>query len=303
MVDLLADIGGTNARVAFHDNGAWPRVLLRKAADFPSLEAMLLDVMAEAGVTPTHGAIALPGPVTGDAVVLTNLPWRVERGALAARLGLGSLSLLNDLEAAAWSLPFLKSGDIAQWRAGKAAPAARIVVAPGTGLGVGALAPHGGGWTAVPSEGGHAFAIMPTTTPEPLRALWRERPSWEDLLSGPGLLRIFRALGGTAETPAAVTAAAENNDARAAAATGFFSKLLGICAGEMAIVFGAKGGCYVAGGVVPALGRHFDVARFISGFNDKGPYTSYVDTIPLGLIIHPYPALVGLAGLLSSRCA
>ena len=83
-VDLLADIGGTNARIAFREADApWPRVYTRESANFPSLEALLADVITEAAVKPARAAIALAGPVQGDVVQLTNLPWRVERAALA----------------------------------------------------------------------------------------------------------------------------------------------------------------------------------------------------------------------------
>jgi glucokinase len=297
-IDLIADIGGTNARIAFREARApWTEVRLRQTADFASLEALLADVISDSGTKPTRATLAVPGPVTGDTIQLTNLPWRIDRAALKTRIGATSLTIVNDLEAVALSLAHLADGDTVAWRAGAKAHAARVVVAPGTGLGVGASVPHGESWAAVPSEGGHALAVMPHTTPERLQKLWRTMPSWEDLLSGAGLLRLYRALGAEAATPAEVTARAEANDARALEAVGFFSELLGACAGDMAIIFGARGGCYIAGGVVPALGRQFDTARFIAGFSDKGSYGDYADAIPLHLISHPYPALVGLASL------
>ena len=300
-IDLLADIGGTNARVAFRAAGApWPGVHTRESANFPSLEALLADVIAEAAVKPTRAAIALAGPVHGDVVQLTNLPWRVERGALAQELGVASLALANDLEAVAWALPHLTGADLVGWRERPHQDGARVVVASGTGLGVGALIPGARGWTAAPSEGGHALAVMPRETPEPLRKLWRLKPSWEDLISGAGLLRIYKALGGTAATPAAVSAHAAARDPLAIEAVGFFSEMLGACAGDMAMIFAAKGGCYIGGGVVPALGPLFDVARFIAGFSDKGAYGPYVDAIAINLIAHPYPALAGLSAVLDA---
>jgi glucokinase len=300
-IDLIADIGGTNARVAFRASGApWTKVHLRQTGDFPSLEALLDNVIAEAGTRPTRAALAVPGPVSGEAIQLTNLPWRIERSALGRKIGVSSITIVNDLEAVALSLPHLTKDDAVTWRAGQDTRAARVIVAPGTGLGVSASVPHDETWTAVPSEGGHVQASMPRATPERMRDLWQARPSWEDLLSGSGLLRIYLALGGEAATPADVTARAEKNDALASEAIGLFSELLGACAGDMAIIFSAKGGCYVAGGVVPALGKLFDVARFIAGFSDKGSYSDYVETIPLHLISHPYPALVGLGALVDA---
>ena len=298
-VDLLADIGGTNARIAFRENGAaWRKVYTRETADFPSLDTLLADVITQAEAKPTRAAIALAGPVQGDAVQLTNLPWRVERTALARALGVSVLALANDLEAVAWALPHLTAADVVSWRDLPRRAGARVVVASGTGLGVSALVPNTRGWAAVPSEGGHALAVMPRETPEPLRKLWRLKPSWEDLISGAGLLRIYRTLGGSAATPSDVTAYAAARDPLALEAVGFFSEVLGACAGNMAMIFAAKGGCYIGGGVVPALGPVFDVARFIAGFSDKGAYGPYVDTIAINLITHPYPALVGLRAVL-----
>lgn len=300
-IDLLADIGGTNARVAFRENGApWGKVHTRETADFASLDALLADVITQAEAKPTRAAIALAGPVQCDAVQLTNLPWRVERSALARELGVSALALANDLEAVAWALPHLTAADVVSWRDLPYRAGARVVVASGTGLGVGALVPNARGWAAVPSEAGHALAVMPRETPEPLRKLWRLKPSWENLISGAGLLRIYKALGGTAATPAAVTAHAAASDPLALEAVGFFSELLGACAGDMAMIFAAKGGCYIGGGVVPALGPLFDVARFIAGFSDKGAYAPYVDAIAINLIAHPYPALVGLSAVLDA---
>jgi glucokinase len=302
MIDLLADIGGTNARVAFRKGSApFSRVFLRRSAAFDSLAALLSDVITEAGAKPERAVVAVPGPVGGPLVRLTNLPWEIDQRGLAAALGIGAVRIVNDLEAVAWSLPHLGRGDLVTWRVGTAAPeAARVVVAPGTGFGVSALVPTGGGWAAVPSEGGHARAAMPPATPDALRPLWRTAPCWEDLLSGGGLLRLYAALGGRADAPADVTARGARKEAPALEAIGFFSELLGGCAGDMAIIFDARGGCFVAGGVVPALGGLFDVARFVAGFSDKGRYAPYASAIPLALISHPYPAFPGLAALVEA---
>lgn len=301
-IDLLADIGGTNARVAFRQDGApWATVYLRQAADFPSLSALLTDVITEAGVRPTRAALALAGPVEGDSVQLTNLPWRIEGADIARDFEMAAPVMVNDLEAVAWALPHLTGDDLVRWRTGAVVEGACVVVSSGTGLGVSALVPVGEARVAVASEGGHALAVMPRTTSSALRALWRRGPSWEELISGSGLLRIYKALGGSAATPAEVTAQAESSEPLALEAVGFFSELLGACAGDMAMIFNAKAGCYIAGGVVPALGRLFDEARFISGFSDKGTYGPYVDAIPINLIAHPYPALVGLAAMLDGN--
>lgn len=304
-VDLLADIGGTNARIAFRKNGRLaPHMFLRRSADFATIEDLLTDVVREAHLTPTRAAVAVAGPVLDDTVILTNLPWRFSCTALGEALGVGDeIAVFNDLEAVAWSLPTLTTHDLDAFRAGAAVThAARVVLAPGTGLGVAALVPvPSGQWTAVPSEGGHAIAALQGSDAHHAALTANGPLSWEDVLSGTGLLRLYQALGGgPATTPAAVTAEAKDGDARARAAVDWFADVLGACAGDMTLIFGARGGCYIAGGVVPALGPLFDVARFSRAFTDKGPFANYLAGVPVFLIREPYPAVRGMAAFLDT---
>jgi len=304
-IDLFADIGGTNARVVFRiEEAALSRVYLRKSADFDALDALLLDVMAEAGLQPTRAAVAVPGPVLMDTVQLTNLPWHFTCTALGRALGVGEdIAVFNDLEAVAWSLPLLGKTDLDVLRPGRPQPRApHVVVAPGTGLGVAALVPallsH---WTAVASEGGHALAAAPRKDLEGYDALWTDPPpAWEDLLSGGGLLRIYRAIAQhpQADEPAHVSELARAGDTAARDSVDVFSELLGACAGDMVMIFGAHAGCYIAGGVVPALGASFSPSRFEKGFLAKGAFASYLEPVPVLLIREPYPALRGLVAFI-----
>ena len=307
-MDLLADIGGTNARIAFRaDNRLLEPVHLRRTADFPSLGALLKHVIADAGAKPTRAALAVAGPVVGDHIRLTNLPWSFSAPGLAGELGVERLAVENDVAAMAWAVAEARAEDVVTLTPGVAPGAgSKIVVAPGTGLGMAALAPAGKGrWIAVPSEGGHAYAApSPALTPEQRRAIWTEGRvhSWEDLVSGIGLPRLYQCLGGGPGVPSeTISARAAAGEAAARATLDAFSSLLGAFAGDAAMIAGARAGCYIAGGLLPSLGAQFRTDLFLTGFRAKERFTDYVSTIPVFMLKHPHAALLGLAYFLDQN--
>jgi glucokinase len=306
-MDLLADIGGTNARIAFREPGAVPdRVYLRRTADYPSLETLLLDVMREAGAAPRRAALAVAGPVTGDVVSLTNLPWTFSALALRRDLNVVEMLIENDVAAMAWAIPGATGAELDALTpelSGVHGP--KLIVAPGTGLGMAALVPtRRGRWVAVASEGGHAYAgPSPAIDRATRAAIWADDAmhTWEGLVSGVGLPRLFRQLGGAADTPPEqITARATAGDARALATMDAFARLLGAFAGDAAMILGARGGCYLAGGLIGSMGALFKPAPFVEGFRAKERFTGYVSTIPLYVVKLGFPALAGLGALLDA---
>jgi len=303
MTDLVADIGGTNARVAFRSGGRIGTPHLRRTADFSGLTDLLKDVTAAAHIRPHRAALALAGPITGDTIKFTNLPWSFSAQELARDLGVEQLLLENDVAAVAWSVPHTPSTELAILRAGEPVRATKVVIAPGTGLGMSAVTPIGDDrWTVITSEGGHAYAaseVMGSVAPK----IWHGPLTWEELLSGDGLLMIYRntARHIRAKAPAEVTSLARAGDEDARGALEVYAKLLGACAGDMAMIFGARGGCYIAGGVMPALGELFPIHAFEEGFMSKGTFANYLKPIPVFLMTDPYAALRGLGSLLDQH--
>ena len=310
MLALVADIGGTNGRIALAEpsQGVADPVNL-KCADYDCLEQLLREAMARLGARPKNAAIAIAGLVTGDAVELTNLDWEFSTNTMRQALGLDCLHVINDFTAVAWALPRLGQ---AQCSPIGATPAvanglAKAVIGAGTGLGMSGLIPGPGGWAAVSGEGGHV-AFAPTDDQQ-IAVLQRlrvkfGRVSLERVLSGPGLLNLYIALaeiGGvrpTLDTPEAVTAAGAADPANAAQA--MFSTILGTAAGDLALTLGAFGGVYVAGGIVAAMGACFDSGAFRAAFTDKGRFQKTLTETPTYLITEPNPALVGLGALIDS---
>lgn len=314
---LIGDIGATNARFALLEHGEPHSIEILPVADHPSLgaaiEAYLGKVLKPGAPRPKRGALAVAGPVTGDFLSFTNHPWSFSIEGLRRELGLERLDVVNDFAAAAFSVLRLGPDDRRQVGPGAPAPGTPIgILGPGSGLGVSSLAPcvRDGrvDWTALPGEGGH----VTLATVEPREAAivdWlyrsgREHISAERLISGPGLAAIYAALAaldGVSQPtlqPAEVTARVKSGtDTRAAETVAIFCALLGTVAGNFALTIGARGGVYIAGGIVPQLGELFDKSKFRARFIAKGRMQSYLDAIPTYVITHKLPAFLGLAEL------
>jgi glucokinase len=306
---LIGDIGGTNARFALiaEPDAPWERIPDVQTSDHPTVEdAIETAVFTRTTLRPRTAILALAGPIAGEAVRLTNCPWVFEPRKLIPRFGLKSMILLNDFEALSLCLPGLGADDIDPIGGGRALPdRPRVVVGPGTGLGAGALIHARGAWIPVPGEGGH-IDLGPVTARD--FALWPHleksfgRFSAETLLCGPGLMRIYRgvaALEGrkaTFTTPAEVTTAGlEGDDATSVEALDFFVTHLGRLAGNLAVVFVATGGVYLAGGISAKIAPALKAGSFREAFIAKDPHRHIMAEMMTAIIIRPDPALAGIA--------
>jgi glucokinase len=301
-VRLLADVGGTNARFALQTPGGKPESVHKvRTGDFESLEAAIRDYLSRTGARPKRAAIAVASPVTHDKIEMTNHAWSFSVAALGTALSVAELRVINDFEAVALSLPRLQEAERRQVGGGAAAPGAPLaVIGPGTGLGVAALVQ---GW-AVPTEGGHV--TMPACDEREAEILARIRArlghvSAERVLSGMGLQNLYRALGPDGEPPEPdeiSTHALDGSDTRAVAALDMFCAMLGTVAGNLALTLGARGGVYIAGGIVRRFADFFARSAFRDRFEDKGRFREYLAPIPVWIIGIENPALIGLAALL-----
>lgn len=310
-MDLIADIGATNARCALlDDRGRILEVRGLLNADYPGLEAALGDYLAGTltAARPERAAIAIAAPLDGDEVAMTNIGWRFSRSALAAALGLRELKLLNDFEALAHALPALAPSDYRQIAGGAGLPGkAMAVLGPGSGLGVGAIVPGEHGWAAVSGEGGHvSLPAFDATEAAVIEAHGDANGhcSAERLLSGPGLVNIHATLarleGGTVGplTPADITARAAAGDKLATRCFEVFFALLGGVAGNLALTVGARGGVFIGGGIVPRVQEACERSAFHERFCGKGRYRGYLERIPVAVITLEHPAFVGLRAVL-----
>jgi glucokinase len=308
---LIADIGATNARFALlGPDGHYASAILL-CVDFAMLEDAVRAFLDRSGASerPNRAAFAIAGPVTGDRLRMTNHPWEFSIAETKRRLGLDRLEVVNDFAAVAHAVPRLAEGDRVQAGGGAPVPHQPIgVIGPGTGLGMASLAWCGGRWQVLAGEGGHATAAPWDEREAAIIAILRKRldhVSVERLISGMGLRNLRQALaeldGVAAEsmTPAEISAAGlSGSDRLCAEAVELFCALLGGAAGNLALTVGARGGIYIAGGIVPKLGDAFFRSRFRERFVAKGRMSAFLEPIPTYVITHQLPAFLGLAALL-----
>jgi glucokinase len=311
---LVGDIGATNARFAIvAPDGTLTRSRVLVCEEYPGIAQAIAAYLADAnGTKPTRGVLAIAASPTGDTVAMTNHPWTFSIKQLRAELGMRELRVVNDFLATAAAVPYLEEGERVQIGGGTPAADAPVgVIGPGTGLGVSTLVPGPGGPLPVPGEGGHVTMPAADEREASVLALMRGRfdhVSAERVLSGPGLVNLYNTLCELSHVAAAPLTAAQITDPQtgeedpcAREATEMFCAMLGTVAGNLALTLGARGGVYLAGGIVPKLGAAFAKSRFRERFEAKGRFNGYLAEIPTYVIVRPLAALVGAAKLLSSN--
>lgn len=312
---LVADVGGTNSRFALTDTAEpRPRLLQpRKFANagFSSLQHAAEQYLDEVAARPARAAFAVASPLAADVIQLTNRAWSFRRAGLQQALGLQELRLINDFGAVAWSLTALQPDDWATL-AGPEAHELRgpvSVLGPGTGLGVAQLIDcPSGGWQVVATEGGHA-TFAPVDEQEQAIVAWLAarfgRVSNERLLSGSGLSGIDAVLrgedprgvddGGNLRAPAEITRAAlEQQERTALRALDCFCAILGSVAGDMALIHGAHS-VAIGGGIAPRFIPFLRASAFHERFLAKGRLTRRLESVPVRVVTHPNPGLLGAA--------
>ena len=306
---LLGDIGGTNARFsilvdAYGEPKSFPIVA---TADYANIDdAIQACVLDRTSVQPKSAVLAVAGPIDGDEIDLTNCPWVVRPRKLIGELGFDEIVVLNDFEAQALAVSALPERGRVQIGGGTVHEgASRVVVGPGTGLGVAGLVRARRMWIPVAGEGGHVD-LGPRTDRD--RAIWPHlipiegRISAEQVLCGRGLVNLYRAICAADGVepvhmePADITeAAVARRDAPSGEAVDLFATCLGRVAGDLALIFMARGGVYIAGGIFERIMPVLKADELRRAFEDKAPHSELMREIPLFAITLPLAALAGLA--------
>ncbi|KRA00123.1 glucokinase [Mesorhizobium sp. Root157] len=306
---LIGDIGGTNARfsvIADEASDAGDPYIV-KTADFATIDdAIRAAVLDRSTLRPNSAVLAVAGPVEADEIPLTNCPWIVKPRQMLSSLGLGDVVVLNDFEAQALAVVALGEEHMEQIGGGAPEPnAGRVVLGPGTGLGVAGLVHAFGGWVPVPGEGGH-MDIGPRTPRDyevfPHIETIEGRVSGEQILCGRGLVNLYRAITmadgkvPALTVPAEITAAAlAGTDEIAEETLAMFATCLGRTAGDLALVFMSRGGVFLTGGIAQKIVPALKTGNFRAAFEDKAPHSELLRSIPIYVITHPLAALAGLA--------
>jgi glucokinase len=313
MTCIIADVGGTNMRIAQTDGKTTEFSAIRTYAvtDFPHIEDVIKQYQQDEQVEKiTHACVAIACPISGDKVSMTNHSWTFSIKDVKAKLALDGFYVINDFTANAMCLPHLSDDAKVQIGGGNADFTKPLAVyGPGTGLGVAHLVNVEGKWVSLPGEGGHAsFAPNDELEQKVLSVLMKKygHVSVERIVSGPGLLELYQALcqikdiEPTCTVPAEVTDfALQNKSEISLLALSMFCRIMGSFGGNLALNMGTYGGVYIAGGIVPRFIDFFKSSEFRQRFEAKGRFKNYLESIPVYVVTEKQPGLLGAAAYLA----
>ena len=320
---LAGDIGGTNTRLAIYDaqNLRETKCLrVYPSGDYESLRSIVAIFQQEekemlASGNLVSAGFGVAGPVDGEIVKLTNLPWVVDSRKVAELLGVAKATFVNDFSANCYAVTRLGEEDLHQIGGGEPlAEHPMVVLGAGTGLGEAFLVWGGSRYVIVPSEGGHTdFAPRNPQESRLLEFLTARfgRVSYERVVSGPGLVNVYEFLRdgeGMAESAEVKEAMREEDhgvvvtrfglgrsDTLCDRALDMFVSIYGAEAGNLALKLLARGGVYLAGGIAQKVLSRLEDGGFRYGFEQKGRYTHFLESVPTFVITHPQPGLMGAA--------
>ncbi|MGD0211891.1 MAG: glucokinase [Terriglobales bacterium] len=318
---IAGDVGGTKTDLAIYSQESGPHAPLAQSevhsADYPSLQAIVAEFLSHTKLPVEAAAFDVAGPVIDGHVKTTNLPWVMDEASLKTELKLGSVHLMNDLEAVARSVPVLRATDLITLNQGDSVVKGAIaIIAPGTGLGESFLTWDGSQYLAHSSEGGHSdFAPTDQRQLRLLEYLLKrfDHVGVERVCSGIGVPNIYEYLRDEVKIPerpevaqliasskdhakAIVEAALDqrNPDELCRATVEMLVSILGAEAGNLALKVLATGGLYLAGGVATHLSSALQQPGFMRAFTSKGRFKDLMERIPVHLIT-ARAALIGAA--------
>ena len=310
--NLVADVGATNARFALTLGNSLDLLHIKVLAcsNYPSLESAVSAYLACIGegedAVITKACIAIAGTVHLPEFTMANNHWCVNKGRVNTTLKVEAL-WINDFTAQAWAMSEIANEDLLIVKQGQAAKQGnRLVMGPGTGLGVAGLIAHNKGGLPVMGEGGHVgFAPTNRLHVEILAYMWKnfEHVSAERFLSGSGMMDLYAAVAHvnaiepSLSSPADILQQAQQHtpDDLAHQTLSIFCNMLGNAVANGALMFGAVGGVYLTGGILPRMHDFLLASEFSQSFTNKGRTSSYLHQIPIYLCITEQPGLQGAA--------
>jgi glucokinase len=316
---LAGDIGGTSARLAIAEVHATSARLCHTrrfaSTDFAGLVPIVQAFLAEAGEVPSRACFAIACPVIDGDCSATNLPWTIDVQALAEEINIPHTTVINDLRAVGLGLQRLSAADLVPLQSGDPKQDGVIaLIAAGTGLGQAFVTRDGGSYSVHSSEGGHVSFSARNEREWGLLAFLAntfEHVSYERVLSGPGLVNIYRYLADDGYAPeqtrvrlrmeqadpAAVISeeALAGTDELSGRALEMFVSAYGAQAGNLALTMMATGGVYIAGGIAPRIVPKLREGSFMTAFRSKGRLSDVLARIPVNIVVDPNVGLIGAA--------
>ncbi len=306
---LAGDVGGTKTQLALYKFAGPLRAQKLKTYPtkaFRGLGSLIKTYLRDTGAQVEAACLAIAGPVLRGQVHMVNVGWKLSERRLAQALGLPQVKFLNDLEAMAFAVPHLAPKYLFTLKPGKRDPKGNIgVIAAGTGLGQALLIRRGVSIPVpVPTESGHAELPVTDATEWALYQWLKARfshVSIERALSGPGLENIYAFLleqsqgQGPRLSAPEISQAAQEGQALAQKALEMFVRFYGREAGNLALRSLATGGIFLGGGIAPKILSFLEKGPFVEAFLDKGRLSDFVQEVPVYVILHQSPVLLGAA--------
>jgi len=317
---VVADIGGTNARFALvtEFDESTMKFKIEQAQTYPSanyssLESALTEYLEfVSAFAPKYACLAVAGPIKGESVRLTNLGWNFAISDVKNKFGFEKLSVINDFAAFAYASPYLDKNDNVEIKQGMSSDQENIaVIGPGTGFGAAALVINNEQQAVLSCEAGHISLAAVTPLQVELLAKLKtenEHVSVETVFSGIGLTRLYKAMAVVNQvdaadlTPALITQKALDGSCDICIKTlAEFCSWLGCVAGDLALTFGARGGVFIGGGILPRMQQILLESEFSENFIKKGIMTNFVQDIPVTLVVQDNIPLIGAAACIVNQ--
>lgn len=320
---LAGDVGGTKTILALYDGGleGLPATILREAtypsAGYGSFEDIVEDFLRNGRESLDAACFGVAGPVVDGCCQTTNLPWLIDEKRLIALLGIPKVKLLNDLQAMALGLLWLRPDEWVELNPhAKSATGNRAVIAAGTGLGQAILYWDGHLYHALATEGGHGDFAPNDPLEDGLLVYLRNKfgghVSYERVLSGPGLVNVYEYLRDTKQAPESPgldasiknaddpareisTRALRDGDGLCRGALSLFARIFGAEAGNLALRCFATGGVLVGGGIAPKILPALQDGSFMQGFCAKGRLSEFLSAVPVRVALNSHTGLMGAA--------
>ena len=312
---LVADIGGTNTRVALTEGGKVRTDSIRRFRndDYPGLEPILREyVSTQKSGSIAAACVAIAGPVRHGKGRLTNRDWNIDEALVAQASGAQTVAVLNDLQAQGHALNHVDAADLKLVKPGAPAPgnAAKLVVNLGTGFNASPVFMTPAGAYVSTSESGHAN--MPVRDARDVRLCqYIERQhgfaAIDDILSGRGLERVYAFLSReagenrSARSASIMEGCGSRADPIAVETVEYFIRLSAMVMGNLALVQLPFGGIYLVGGLSSAIAPFLEQAGFNEAFRDKGRFAGFMDDFAVYVVQDDYAALKGMAAYLADQ--
>ncbi len=306
---LVADIGGTNTRVALARGASVRLDTVRrfKNAEYDGIGAVIAAYLEAPDINTTFitgVCVAMAGPVHDGVGTLTNLDWRIDKAVLAEALTAERVAVLNDLQAQGHAIGYISDADLAVVlpQPEVAEMAAKLVIGLGTGFNACPVFDTAAGRFVPPSEAGHVSLPTSIAALHPLLDRLKDKggyPSVEEVLSGRGVSHLHAALHGETVDAAGILERIGTGEALACDTGALFVRVMGEVAGNLVLTHLPFGGVYLVGGVARAFAPHLQQFGFVDAFRSKGRFSDFMAQFGVCVVSDDYAALTGCASHLA----